>query len=327
MDKIKPKVVVSKCIEFEYCRYNANIISSDLVKLMKDYVEFLPVCAEVEIGLGVPRDPIRVVGTDDDMRLMQSSTGKDYTKQMTEFANSFLTSLEAIDGFILKSSSPSCGIKHTKHLAGIEKGSPKIGKGPGFFGRAVMQHYPNKAIETDGRLRNFRIREHYLTKLYTLTRFREMKEQGKMKDLVNFQSHNKFLFMAYEQNEMRLMGRVAANIDHLPADEVFSKYEKILNQMMKYPPKFTSNINVLMHMLGYFKDELTPEEKSFFLDELEKYRAGWIPLFVLTSLLQSWVVRFDQDYLRNQTFFEPYPEELMTFDIKDTWRGRSYWKK
>jgi uncharacterized protein YbgA (DUF1722 family) len=82
-----------------------------------------------------------------------------------------------------------------------------------------------------------------------------------------------------------------------------------------------------MHMLGYFKEELSHEEKAYFLDELEKYRAGWIPLFVMNRLLNSWIVRFDQSYLQSQVFFEPFPEELMIFDLKDAWRGRSYWER
>jgi uncharacterized protein YbgA (DUF1722 family)/uncharacterized protein YbbK (DUF523 family) len=326
-DFIKPIVVSSKCIEFEYCRYNGNIISSDIVRLMKDYMEFKPVCPEVEIGLGIPRDPIRIVKQNSNLQLIQSSTGRDITGNMYDFADNFLNSLEEVDGFVLKYKSPSCGTKHTPYLASTQKGAAKVGKGPGLFGKTVLEKFPKRPIENEGRLRNFRIREHFLTQLYTIARFRKVKHSGSMHELIEFQAKNKFLLMAYNQEEMRKMGRIVANPDKKPFDQIIGEYENHLLDILATPPKYTSNINVLMHMLGYFSDDLSKEEKAYFLDELEKYRAGWVPLFVMTRLIKSWVVRFDQSYLKKQTFFEIYPEELMIFDLKDTWRGRSYFKK
>ena len=110
-------------------------------------------------------------------------------------------------------------------------------------------------------------------------------------------------------------------------DELINYYEKKLNELLILTPEYTSHINVLMHALGFFKKDLINREKAFFLEELEKFRAGWIPLFVLINLLMVWIVRFKQDYLNEQSYFNPYPEELMSFDLKDTWRGRSYWQK
>lgn len=326
-DFIKPIVVSSKCIEFEYCRYNGNIISSDIVRLMKDYMEFKPVCPEVEIGLGVPRDPIRIIKQNSNLRLIQGSTGRDITENMYNFSERFLDSLDEVDGFVLKYKSPSCGTKNTPYLASTQKGVAKVGKGPGLFGETVLKRFPRRPIENEGRLRNFRIREHFLTQLYTIARFRKVKHSGSMRELIEFQSYNKFLLMAYNQEEMREMGRIVANPDKKAFTQIIDKYEHHLLNILATPPKYTSNINVLMHMLGYFSDDLSKEEKAYFLDELEKYRAGWIPLFVMTRILKSWIVRFDQPYLKNQTFFEIFPEELMIFDLKDTWRGRSYFKE
>jgi uncharacterized protein YbgA (DUF1722 family)/uncharacterized protein YbbK (DUF523 family) len=324
---VKPVVVISKCIEFARCRYNSAIISSNVVKVLKEFVEFIPVCAEVEIGLGIPRDPIRIVKKNEELKLMQSSTGLDITNKMNSFAEEFLTSLDHVDGFILKYKSPSCGTLHTPYLASTQKGAAKVGNGPGLFGKAVKTFFPKLPIENEGRLHNFRIREHYFTKLYTIARFRKVKESKKMHDLIQFQAHNKFLFMAYDQAIMKKMGRLVANPEKKSFNEVLKEYEEFLFDLIAYPPKYTSNINVLMHMLGYFKKKLDSKEKAYFLDELEKYRAGWIPLFVMTNLLKSWIVRFDEEYLKSQSFFQPFPEKLMRFDLKDTWRGRSYWQK
>ncbi|MEO0107852.1 MAG: DUF523 domain-containing protein, partial [candidate division WOR-3 bacterium] len=107
----KPRIVVSKCLEFEHCRYNAEIITSEIVRALKPFTEFIPVCPEVEVGLGVPRDPIRVVSDHGDLRLIQPSTGRDITTEMQGFSERFLSSVGSVDGFVLKTRSPSCGLK------------------------------------------------------------------------------------------------------------------------------------------------------------------------------------------------------------------------
>ncbi|TFG28544.1 MAG: DUF1722 domain-containing protein [Promethearchaeota archaeon] len=323
----KPKVVVSKCIEFDYCRWNGNTIRSPVVEVLKTYVDFHPVCAEVEIGLGIPRDPVRIIIENDQKTLIQPSTGRNLTDIMKNFSDRFLNSLDFVDGFILKSQSPSCGLFQTKYLAGAQKGAAKLGVGPGFFGEAVLNKFPNLPIETEGRLKNFLIREFFLSKLYTLASFREIKFSSKIQNLVEFHTKNKFLFMAFNQVELKNLGRIVANQEKNEFSILIDDYEKTLLVLLQKPNTFTSNINVMMHALGYFKKYLTHEEKAFFLDSLEKYRSGWIPMFVITNLLKSWIVRFNQEYLAKQTFFESYPEELMTFDLKETWRGRDYWSK
>ncbi|MHA2392096.1 MAG: DUF1722 domain-containing protein [Promethearchaeota archaeon] len=323
---LKPKVIISKCIEFEHCRWNGNIIKSNIVRVLKPYVEFHPVCAEVEIGLGVPRDPVRVIKSER-LELIQPSTMKNFTENMETFAESYLNSLDSIDGFLLKYKSPSCGLFETKYFFDEKPGSAVIERGAGLFGREVSKIFPSLAIETEARLTNFRIREHWLTKLYVLRYFREVKDSESYKKLIEFQSRNKFLLMAYNQNLMRKMGRIVANPLKKQFDVITGEYEKHLKSSLSQPPEYTSHINVLMHSLGYFKKILSSQEKAFFLDELEKYRAGWIPLFVLIEIIKSWIARNENTYLAQQSYFNPYPPELMNFDIKDTWRGRSYWKK
>jgi uncharacterized protein YbgA (DUF1722 family) len=157
--------------------------------------------------------------------------------------------------------------------------------------------------------------------------FRAIKDSESHKELVEFHSRNKFLLMAYNQNLMRKMGRIVANPLKRNFDSLIADYEKLLFRSLTQPPEYTSHINVLMHALGYFKRTLSGQEKAFYSDELEKYRTGWIPLFVMNELIKVLIVQNEEDYLKQQTYFNPYPTELMNFDIKDTWRGRSYWKK
>ena len=322
---VTPRVVVSKCIEFEPCRYNAQIIASDFVKMLKPHVEFFPVCPESEIGLGVPRDSLRLVSQQETARLMQPKTGRDVTEEMKGFAQDFLSSLEGIDGFILKASSPTCGIKNTKVYPGTEKVAPTSKIGTGFFGNAVIERFSHLAVEDEGRLRNARIKEHFLKKLFTLARFRELKESPSMKDLINFHTENKFLLMSYNQAEMKAMGNIAANPDQKPISELIEDYEPHLFKALSRAPRYTSNINVLMHALGHFSDRLNDGEKAMFLDMLQRYREGKVTICPATTLLKAWTVRFDEEYLKSQTFFEPYPQDLMEIDPVSSHKGRNLW--
>lgn len=295
------------------------MISSEVIRKLKNHVEFLPVCPEVEIELGIPRDPIRIVEQTGVRRLVQPATDRDVSGVMSEFADLFLDSLTAVDGFILKDRSPSCGIANVKVFASKEKSAP-LGKGAGFFGEKVLTRFPYLPVEDEGRLTNFRIREHFLTKLYVVSSFRALKNGGRMRDLVQFQAENKYLLMAYNQKEMRVLGRIIANLDKLPFDDVVMQYEEHLYRAFARAPRYNSNINVLMHGMGYFSKGLSSKERAFFLDQLEQYRAGKLPLSVPVGLLRSWIIRFENEYLAQQTFFEPYPLALV--EISDSGKGR-----
>jgi len=318
---VKPRVVVSKCLGFAACRWNGLSISDEFVEKLKPHVEYKPVCPEVEIGLGIPREPVRVVLVKNELHLMQPATGIDYTNKMINFCHEYLVSLEDIDGVILKSRSPSCGIKDVKIYPSMEK-KASTGKGSGFFGTAVMEKLQKLPVEDEGRLRNFTIREHFLRRLYTIAGFHEINKKQKMKDIVQFQADNKFLLMAYNQKEFRIMGRIVANHEKKPVGEVYESYRKHLYDALARAPRYTSYINVLMHAMGHFSDKLTREEKSFFADLMEKYRKGKIPLSSDLDVLMSWGIRFGEKYLMDQTFFRPYPEELL--DISDSGKGRDY---
>ena len=316
----KPVVVTSKCFEFDACRYNAVMIPNNFVQKLEPFAKFVPVCPEVEIGLGVPRAVIRVVEVKGKKLLLQPTTGKEVSKSMYKFADGFLNSLDSVEGFILKSRSPSCGINNAKVFPDADNPVP-IGKGPGLFAEKVLEKYPGVAIEDEGRLLNYNIREHFLTKLYTLARFREVKKKNTAKSLIEFQSDNKYIFMSYSQREMRALGRIAANQSQLPIEEVISEYEKHLQIALSNHPQRSTHINTLMHGLGYFSKKLTSKEKSYFLTLLENYRNAKIPLSALLSVLESWIIKYDVEYLARQTFFAPYPGELV--EISDSDKGRA----
>lgn len=316
----RPNVVVSKCMGFAACRYNGATIPDAFVQQLEPYVTYLPVCAEVEIGLGVPRDPVRIVLVNDEPRLLQPATGMDVTEKMQDFSAAHLASLSDIDGFILKGRSPSCGTKDVKLYRGMEKGAAVARKGPGFFGKAVLERYGHLPVEDEGRLTNFTIREHFLTALFALADFRAVKASSAMGKLVRFHTDNKFLLLAYNESQYRVMGPIVANHEKQPTKAVIAAYEQHLWKALARPARRTAGINVLMHALGYFSEKLTSDEKAYFLDALEKYRAKKVPLSVPVSLLGAWITRFKEPYLSRQTFFAPYPESLIT--ISDSGKGR-----
>lgn len=321
----RPKVVVSRCLEFDHCRYNGTMIRSSVVVKLKKYVDFLPVCPEVEIGLGVPRSPVRIILDKGDHRLVQPLSGKDVTENMRAFCHSFLDSIDDVDGFILKFRSPSCGLKDVKVYtsAGAQGVVEKV---PGYFGGAVLERYPFLPVEDEGRLRNARIKEHFLTKLFTFAAFRKVKSEGGMKDLISFHTQNKFLLMAYNQAELRKSGEIAANRNGMPFKELISDYEAHLYSAFSRAPRYTSTINVLMHALGYFSDQLSNREKALFFDWVEKYREGKASLCPAINTIWSWIIRFENDYLMNQTFFDPYPDDLMEIDSIESHLREDLWK-
>jgi len=323
-DFIKPKVLISKCIEFDNCRYNAQMISSDFVKKLKKYVDFKPICAEVEIKLGVPRKPIRIVEKNNESKLVQPETKKDVTKDMNEFCKNFLKNLE-LDGAILKSKSPSCGIKDVKIYPTIEKSAP-IRRDKGFFGGAVLKKYEFIAIEDEDRLRNHIIKENFLRKIFLFASFREIKKQNSINSLIKFHSNNKFLIMSYSQKDLKTLGNIVANKDKKPIIQVLEDYEQKLYLAFSKSPRCTSSINVLNHTFGYISKELKSEEKKLFLDSIKSFREGHIGLSVPISLMKSWIIRFDQDYLIDQTFFAPYPEDLMEVENTSFCAARDFWK-
>ena len=322
----KPIVVLSKCIEFEPVRWNAQMISSDLVRKLKPIVNFIPVCPEVEIGLGVPRETLRIVSKNGELRLVQPATGLDFTDKMQSFANHFLDSLGEIDGFILKSGSPSSAYKDAKVYPSAKRSAP-IARGPGFFGRGVLARFSHLAIEDERRLTNSRIREHFLTKLYALANFREAKRPHATNELVKFHSNNKLLLTAYSQRELRVLGRIVADQKVRPFEETVDAYQKHLSEALKRPPRRGSNINVMTKATGYFSKRLSKQEKAFFGAAVEKYKTGKLPSSAVLSILKAWIIRFDEEYLMKQTFFEPYPEELMDMDATAGYRNeKDYWK-
>ncbi len=305
----KPIVVVSKCLEFEACRYNGERISSSFIERLEPHVRFRPVCPEVEIGLGTPRDPIRIYSQGERKALFQPSTRKHLTRRMNAFSRRYLENLEEVDGFIFKAKSPSCAIDDARIFPSPASGTHAT-LGAGLFAGAALEAFGSRAFVDEAGLNEPGTRAGFLTRIFALAGFREVKESGRADCLTRYHAENKLLFMAYHQETMRGMGRVAANFDKRAFGEVASAYENALLRLLARTPGQASWVNALAHALGHVSDKTGREEKSRFLDALDEYREGRIPLSEPLETLREWTARAGSEYLAAQTMFEPYPRVL-----------------
>jgi len=315
MEFVRPKIVISKCLGFAACYYSGQIFNIKFIDKLGEFVEFKPVCPELEIGLGVPRPTIRIVKDKEEIRLIQPKTKEDLTKKMNDFSEKFLNKFDYIDGFIFKSRSPSCGFKDIKVYPSLN-GMVINKEGVGLFAKKAMNVYPKAVVESEGRLNNLRLREHFLSKLYTLAEFRTIENNKSMQDLVKYHTRHKYLFMAYNQNILNELGNITANHANKKEQEVYSLYERKLQEIFLKPPTYKSIINVLSHIYGYFKNKLSKNEKKFFIDIVEKYRDNKVNLAVPIHLLRAWIIEYDVSYLKEQSFINPFPKELV--DLTDS---------
>ena len=309
---IRPIVVIRRCIDFDACRYNGQVIRASLREELEPHIELRPICPELEIGLGVPRDPVRLVTAAGGPRMVQPSTGRDLTRSMNRFSRTYLGGVEDADGFILKSRSPSCGVRNAKLF---HSGAESAGhdSGAGLFTVRVLERFPYAAVEDEGRLNDLRLRDHFLTKLWALASFR-LAAQGGAAAIVEFHSRNKLLLMAHNQTRMRELGQLVAHAGAAARDELVTAYRRGLGAALGRPARPGNNVNVLMHALGHVSEQLSMRERSHFLATLSSYREGKAPLGAAQAIVGAWMVRFEVPNLAGQTFFAPYPPALVRLE-------------
>ncbi|HUV30139.1 MAG TPA: DUF523 and DUF1722 domain-containing protein [Acidobacteriota bacterium] len=313
----KPTVVVSKCLGFEACRFDGRRLCSPFVQALKPYVNFVPVCPEVRIGLGTPREPIELVRTGSEISLCQPTTGRNLTRTMNAFAHRFLSSQQDVDGFILKGRSPSCGIGDVRIRSLTDNHRTESRHGSGVFAAQVLKRCGDLAVTTDSRLARDRAREHWLTGLFTLAAFRLSMRSGSMKRLVAFHRYNRHLLAACNQGRARRLDAAMRACDRKHPRATFAEYQLHLRAAMSRPPRRASVRKILAGALDYYSTHLDASERHAFSRSLERYCQGEFPLSALRKTLQVWAVRYDKTFLRSDSFFRPYPGELA--DI-NSWR-------
>ncbi len=310
----KPNIVISKCINIEAVRYDGGIVDNEFAKILGSYVNYITVCPEVSIGLSVPRDPIVIIKENNSYKLYQPKTNLNLTDKMEEFSNKFLDSLIDIDGFLLKSKSPSCGVSGTKIFDDLYSDKP-IEEGRGFFAQKALEKFGYLAIEDELSLKIIEIRHHFLIKVFAFAEFREtINRLSSVKELIDFHQRYKYLLMAYSQRALRTLGRLIAGQKELKLQELTSIYRREFYKAFADVPSRGSNVNVLQHIFGYFSRYLRNVEKDKFFRLLDDYRNGLVHITSLIRLLRDYSFRFENRYLITQRYLNPYPEEFLVYE-------------
>ena len=307
----KIRLGISSCLLGNKVRYDGgHKLDRFLTDTLGPWVEYVPVCPEVECGMPVPRESMRLEGNPDFPRLVTTRTKIDKTGQMAAWAGKRVADLEKerLSGFIFKSGSPSSGMERVKVYDG--KGMPSR-KGSGIFAREFMKHFPLLPVEDDGRLKDPALRENFIERVFALARWRRVLGGKKnLGSLVEFHTGHKLLILSHSTKAYREMGKLVAHSKEIPPKELFVQYEENLLRALKLIAAIPKNTNVLMHMAGYFKKQLTSDEKKELMETIDLYREGFVPLVVPLTLVNHYVRKYNQSYLKQQYYLNPHPAEL-----------------
>jgi uncharacterized protein YbgA (DUF1722 family)/uncharacterized protein YbbK (DUF523 family) len=309
--KAKIRLGISACLLGKAVRYDGgHKLDRFITETLGRYVEYVTVCPEVECGMPVPRESMHLEGDSQSPRLVTTQTGIDKTDQMIGWAERRVVELEKenLMGFIFKSDSPSSGMERVKVYSEKNIASRK---GVGLFARMFMEHFPLLPAEEEGRLHDPGLRENFIERVFVLARWREILDaKAGRGNLVEFHTKHKFLIMSHSTRHYQEMGRLVARAKLIPLQELFAEYQKQLMEGLKLKATPKKNANVLMHMAGYFKDQLSSGEKAELLETIDLFRKELVPLIVPITLVNHYVRKYDQRYLADQFYLHPHPIEL-----------------
>ncbi len=307
----KIKIGVSTCLMGENVRFDGGHQRDRYITdTLSRYLTFVPVCPEVECGLPVPREAMRLVGDIDAPRLVTIRSKEDHTDRMLSWARKRLRALEPEDlcGFIFKGGSPSSGMERVKVY---DANGVPAKKGRGLFARAFMEHFPRIPVEEDGRLHDPKIRENFIERIFALKRWRDTLKKGRtVGNLVDFHTRNKLLCLSHSDKHYRAMGKLVAEGKQMSPDRLYDAYEALFMEALALRSTVRKNTNVLQHMMGYFKKDLTADEKQELLEVIDEYRRELVPLIVPVTLINHYVRKYEKTYLAHQTHLNPHPLDL-----------------
>ncbi|MFW6324463.1 MAG: YbgA family protein [Desulfovibrionales bacterium] len=305
------KIGISSCLLGHKVRYDGgHKLDRFLANTLGAFVTFVPVCPEVESGLPIPREALRLVGDPSRPRLVTSKTNQEYTSRMESWGRKRLIELEGEDlcGFIFKSRSPSSGMARVKVYN--DQGIPS-GNGVGVWAGLFMEHFPCVPVEDDGRLHDPKIRENFIERIFVMQSWREMVSRRKtLQSLIQFHTRHKLLLMAHNPKHYRELGKLVASGKAHDTDTLFAQYFTQFATALKLTATVKKNRNVLLHILGYFKKHLEPGEKQEMLSLIDHYAQADIPLIVPITMFNHFVLKYQQEYLMDQVYLNPHPLEL-----------------
>lgn len=306
------RVGVSQCLLGEEVRYDGGHKRDPyVIHVLGGHFEYVPVCPEVEAGFGTPREAMRLQGDPEAPRLVTIKTKADLTHDMAAWCERRVEELAAmdLDGYVLKSKSPSCGMERVKvyHEPGQ---SPRMGRG--MFAEALMQRLPLLPVEEEGRLNDPHLRESFIVRVFCHHRWRAVTRQPfAMSRLVEFHTRHKLLLMSRSEQHMRELGRLVANAKRRKPEPLLEDYATTFFEGMKRRATARKHTNVLQHVAGYLKDRIDDWDRRELHDVIDRYRRGELPLIVPMTLLRHYVDKLGVEYVEDQHYLRPHPAELM----------------
>ena len=303
---------ISSCLLGEEVRFDGGHKHDALLtETFGQFFQWVPVCPEMEIGLGTPRESLRLERIAGSGRLIAPRSGADHTEAMQRWAGQRLEELAGLDlhGYVLKKDSPSCGMERVRIYdeAGVAQR-----KGTGLFAAALLARFPTLPVEEEGRLHDVPIRENFIERVFAYARWRAFLEAApRAKDLVAFHTRHKLTLLAHDEKIYRQMGRLVARSGRGKVREILNQYGALLMQALKVHATARKHANVLFHLMGYLKRHLDSGDKAELAGQIENYRKEMVPLVVPLTLLQHHFRRHPPDWVLEQTYLDPYPAELM----------------
>ena len=304
---------ISSCLMGHEVRFDGgHKRNSFLMQNLGEHVDWFPLCPEVEIGLGTPRESIRLEGTAEETRLVAPRSGRDLTETMRSWAQSQMPTIGqwALHGFVLKKGSPSCGLFRVRVYD--NNGMPSH-DGRGLFAQELTRKFPLLPAEEEGRLHDPRLRENFIDRIFCFRRWTELLAEGPGPgDLVRFHTAHKLTVLSHSPDHYQKLGRLVAGSGGLPWLETLSSYGRFLSESLRVHATPGRHANVMHHLMGFLKSALDGEDKKELLEEIERHRKGQVPLIVPLTLLNHHLRRQQvPDWVYSQVYLNPYPRELM----------------
>lgn len=305
------KIGVSACLLGEQVRYDGGHKHDRYITgTLGAYFSFVPVCPEAGCGLPIPREAMRLEGDPAAPRLMTRQTRIDKTEQMLSYCRKKVEELESEDlcGFIFKKDSPSSGLFRVK----VYNNGQAQKSGSGLFAAHMARRFPLLPMEEEGRLNDAPLRENFIERIFSYRRWKDFQAASPtLGRLVEFHTAQKLLMMAHSPQVYREMGVLVAHGSEMPPDELLQRYEELFMKGLAFHATVKKNTNVLQHIMGYFKRQLSTDEKAELLEVIGQYHCGLLPLIVPMTLLRHYINKYDQQYLKGQIYLSPHPAQLM----------------
>jgi uncharacterized protein YbgA (DUF1722 family) len=265
----------------------------------------------LEVGMGLPRESVRLLAPAASPRMVAERSGKDWTDAMNTFSAQRARELARLDlsGYVLKKDSPSCGMERVR-IYTLRAGATR--DGTGLFASALIKEMPLMPVEEEGRLNDAALRENFIERIFAYRRWQDLASGAKsVGALVAFHTAYKFQLLAHSESDYRALGRLVAAAKGLPLAETYERYGRGFMKALRAAATTKTHTNVLEHMMGYFSGELSRDERQELVEVIRDYRRRLVPLIVPVTLVRHYVAKYHVEYLQHQSYLAPSPKELM----------------